>query len=213
MGTLSFITSATSTAQSISCPSNVQAGDLIIISDVAVTIPAAPSSVVPSGFTLITPSLASGYRRQNLSYKIASGSEGGSNIIGMDGTIDSKLLIILRGSSSIESINVSTVNSEITSNNPVSQDVSSSEGTSPLVVIATYFSYDIIDPRTFSPSSDGEVNIDTYYYLNYKIYNSSPSDVTIDMDDEGDGMILQSFYIEAQLVQNNGIQFRANMWG
>ena len=47
-----------------------------------------------------------------------------------------------------------------------------------------------------SPAKDGEVANGTTPYLAYKVYNSSPANVSVDMDDEGDGNTLQSCYIE-----------------
>ena len=85
---------------------------------------------------------------------------------------------------------------ETTDGNPSAQVVGASSGTPPLIVIGAYGTTGTVDPRTFSTTKDGEITADSFNaYLAYKIYNSSPQDSSIDMDDEGDANILQSCYL------------------
>ena len=115
----------------------------------------------------------------------------------MNGTgSDDKVLLVFRGNKAASSLNVASVNSEATAGNPTSQTVTSSGGTPPLVVLGGYGADTTLTPRTFSPAKDGEVNSSIYAYLAWKIYNSSPANVSIDMDDNGGANILQSCYIE-----------------
>lgn len=196
--TLSEQASATSTAQTITVPSGVQSGDLLVLLDRAANTMSAPSTIIPSGFTSIVNTLLA-IARQIASYKIADGTEGGTNLTGMSGNfLLDKALYVFRGSAAITSVSVSTPNAEGTSVDPASQAVSASGGTAPLIVFGCYSAglSVVIDPRTFSPAKDGEITPDSNLYLAYKIYNAGPADVTIDMENEGSPNILQSFYIE-----------------
>lgn len=200
--TLTQAASATSTAGTITVPADVRYGDLLVLHDRATNSAGhgIPSTVLPLGFTAIAnSSITSGPEtRQIISYKIAAGSEAGTSITGMDGTgFDRKLLYVFRSDSTIESVVASTPNSEATDGNPAAQVVAASGGTPPLVVIGSYGTGGFtLDPRSFTPAKDGEITPGTGdNYLAYKIYNSSPANVTIDMDDEGARNILQSCYL------------------
>ncbi|HYM98203.1 MAG TPA: hypothetical protein VET25_00545 [Aestuariivirgaceae bacterium] len=97
------------------------------------------------------------------------------------------------------------VGSEVSeTGNPAAQTVTASGGVAPLVVLGAYGARGFIDPRTFtvggSPAKDGEVHNEPGGFSNivfaWKIYNASPADVVVDMDDEIEANYLQSFYIE-----------------
>jgi hypothetical protein len=193
--------SSTSTAATITLPADIQAGDLIVLFDGGASEFTAPTAVTPTGFTNRannTSSALGGFIgiRGMISTKLAVGSEGSSSITGMNGDLDNtKAVYVFRGNVPAASLVSSTFNGQGTTGNPTSQNVAASGGTAPLVVLGGYFSEGSVDPRTMSPAKDGEVSPATVLYLAYKIYNSSPSDVSVDMDDEG-GNVLQSGYIQ-----------------
>lgn len=178
----------------------VAAGDLAILWNYARY---APAEVVPSGFTKVFGALEAGYScRCVMSYKICGGSEIGSfagmtdePVFGFNDPIPYMSLLILRGSSPIVTAAPSTFNGQVTTGNPSAQNVAASGGTPPLVVVAGYGASGAVSPRTFSPSPDGEISPGAQSHLGWKIYNSSPSNTTVDMDDEGTGNALSSGYI------------------
>lgn len=198
---LTQVLSATSTASTITQPVGIQAGDLLVLLDMATSV-GNPTSVTPTGWT--TPSGGDlsdgGFDRQMISYKLADGSEGGVSITGMSGGINTqKALYVFRGDKPITSLTISTVNNQITSGDPAAQNVAASGGTAPLVVLGCYGAENsAVTPRTMTPAKDGEINGSTFAYLAYKIYNSAPADVTVDKDDDTSGSggnMLQSLYI------------------
>jgi len=71
-----------------------------------------------------------------------------------------------------------------------------------LIVLGCYVAaINAVNPRTFNPAKDGEIQATAVdgpedLWLAYKIYNSSPADVSIDMDDEGLFNALVSCYIQ-----------------
>ncbi len=196
-----FNSSTSFDSSTLTLPASIQAGDLIVFSDRAVNTSGIPTTAVPSNFTSID-NISLTNARAILSYKLATGGEGGTSITGMSGTsTSSKLCYVFRGNKPATTITVSTPNSQITDGNPTAQSVNASGGVAPLVIIGAYSVWSAqINPRTFtvagSPAKDGEITDATDHYLAYKIYNSSPQNASIDMDDEEDRNALQSCWIE-----------------
>jgi hypothetical protein len=162
-----------------------------------------PTAVVPSGFTnIINSGLASGddTLRQIASYKIAVGNEGGTSLTGMSAAfaLVRKELAVFRGNNPAVSVNISTPGAQISNTNPTAQTVLAGAGAAPLIVFGCYGSHSVggIDPRTFTPAADAEITAASDAWLAWKIYNASPANVSIDMDDEGLLNTLQSFFVE-----------------
>jgi hypothetical protein len=90
----------------------------------------------------------------------------------------------------------------MTNSAPTNQTVTAGSGSAPLIVFGCYGATTSIATRTFSTTADEELNAngagpgEPFIYLNYKIYNSSPANTTIGMNEEGDDNGLQSFYME-----------------
>jgi hypothetical protein len=193
--------SSTSTTSTITAPAGIIAGDLLVLMDSATSALSTPTSVIPAGFTQITQSNGTGGgagQRQILSYKLADGSEAGASITGMTGNFLRKVLATFRGNVPATAVTPAGAAAQTTSGNPSAQIVPSGIGIGPLVVVAAYGAIQAIDPRSFTPSADGELfpaGTDDGYFK-FKIYNSSPANVTVDMDDEGDVQSLTSCYIE-----------------
>lgn len=177
--------------------SGVNAGDLIVLLDCARNNVGAPNNVTPSGFTNVFNFLEDA--RMSVSYKIAAGGE--TTISGMNGGVENrKAAYVFRGDRAITAVSVSTPATQGTTGNPSPQTVAASAGAPPLVILGCYHTNTgaTISTRTFtvggSAAKDGEITPTANMYLAYKIYNSSPQDASIDMNDEGDNM-LASFYI------------------
>lgn len=184
-----------SNSANVVCPS-VNAGDLIVHLDYSLNNIGSPTTVIPTGFTQITNNVAGSVARQIASYKIAAGSEGGTTLTGMSGNIATRRIVVtFRRSPVAIAATVSTPNGEGTSGNPALQNVAASGGVAPLIVFGCYGSDGSVDPRTFSPAKDNEVAQATNLYLAWRVDNGAGQDTSIDMDDEGNANILQSFYI------------------
>jgi hypothetical protein len=196
--TIAFQASATSTAATVTGPASIQAGDVLLLGDRARNTVGLPTAVIPTGFTEIASTASDGTTsRTRLSYKIADGSEASASITGMDGTsTDNKVLLVFRPSTPATVLTFADPGQETTDVNPTSQTITASGGAVPLIVGATYGSSAAVDPRSSTPAMDAEVSSSTLFYFGYKIYNSAPSDHTVDMDDEGATNTLQSFYVE-----------------
>jgi len=198
--TVSFIASTTATAASITAPASINAGDLLVMFDGAITNAGpVPTSVVPTGFTQILELNDGGSARNIWSYKIAVGNEDGTSITGMDGAnTDRKAILQFRGDAPISSVTVQDIGSQITDGDPAAQVVNASGGVVPLIVFAGYRATANITARDFTPAEDAEIfTAPNQGFVKYKIYNSSPADVTGDMpDSSSNDNALTSFYLE-----------------
>ena len=190
--------SATATGTTIVAPSDIQAGDLLVLSDLAFnSTSAVPTAVTPSGFTNRASQTIGSFSRHMVHTKKADGSEAGATITGMAGTaFCRKQLTVHKGNIPAATITISTVNAVVQSTNPTAQNVAASGGTPPLVVIGAYACDASVNPRTMSPAKDGEITAGNEAYQAWKIQNTSPVDVSVDMDDEGGVNYLVSFYAE-----------------
>lgn len=153
---------------------------------------------MPSGFTKIFPAGNTGTNSQHmtLSYKKLIGSESGS-LTGQKGTsANGKVMVIFRGNVPIVTVTPSTpTNSGVVGGNPAAQNILASGGVAPLIVLGCFGASAAINPRTWSPSADGEANAsNSLCYVGWKIYNSAPANVSIGMDDEG-AQIMMGLYL------------------
>jgi hypothetical protein len=209
-GALTSITqvlSAISATTTITAPSGIQAGDLIVLLDVSCGY-SLPTAVVPTGFTQIININDTTDVAAVASYKIAVGTEGGTSITGMAGTT-SKVMYVFRGNKAAAAATVGDVGNQWTSGNPTAQTITAASGTPPLVVFGFYSSAQsgTVNPRTFTVggvgAKDAELQsfadgayLDCDTWIAYKIYNLAPADAVVDMDDEGDNNFLGSCYIQ-----------------
>jgi len=193
---LTYVGSANSTTASITIPAGAQQGDIGILCDFGRQLSGSPTLVTPSGWTVID-TLGSGAPLVRTSYRILGSSPGGSTVTGMDANFaDAKTMLVFRPSRPITSVGLAGLNGEYApSSNPSPQVVAAASGAPGLVVIGVYCASAAVSPRSFSPTEDGEVVSGTTNYMKYKIYNSSPADVTVDMDNEAAYNFLQSFYM------------------
>ena len=186
----------------VEVPAGTMAGDVIVLleRDVAITTP--PANGVPSGFTLIgTQDDGSGVR-STASYGIAAGGEAGNPLgTGMTGGLAAERAIaVFRPDAPISSVGISAVGSEVTTGDPSAQTVLSGGAATPVIAFGAYGSRSpgTVSPRTFSPTKAGEVRADQVWgdsWLAWLIFNSSPSNVSVDMSDEGSLNQLMSWYL------------------
>jgi hypothetical protein len=208
------VLSATSNnSATITAPSGIQAGDLIVMLDAASADSSPPTAVVPTGFTSIFNVTDAANYRIIASYKKADGTEGGASITGMVGSgftnTSAKSILVFRGNAPATTITVGDIGSQLTTGNPTAQTITASSGVAPLIVFGFYVAFlagSLVNPRTFtvsgSAAKDGEIQSlrdgslnDADTWQAWKIYNTSPADVVVDMDDEGDNF-LGSCYIQ-----------------
>jgi hypothetical protein len=196
--TLTFVASRAADATTIQLPTGTLAGDLVVLWDNArQNSLGTPNAVTPSGFTSVV-NHALSPARSMVSWKVMTSVDilAGS-VTGMSGSNSSnKCIAAFRADRPITSVTASTPNGEATSGNPSPQTVAASGGTAPLIVLGNargeanvVLSGTLVSGGT---AVNGSNNTARGYF---QIQNSSPSDLSFDMNDSGAFNIMQSFYL------------------
>jgi hypothetical protein len=187
-------------------PSDIQPGDLLVLYIRVQADESAPAGVASPGFTTLGfqswPASGSDRASQTLRYKIANGSEAGASIpAGSASQSSTKYLLVFDARAT--SVTPSTFNTSAGNLNPAPQTVSSSASTGPTLVLAGYGSTGVIDPVGMIPAKDGEYGAGTRRVA-WKFFQTSPVNVTVDMDDEGNRNFLQSGYLQITQLAGGG---------
>jgi len=183
-------------SSSITAPSGIQAGDLLIMVDHV----SGDTYATPTGWTNLASIFANGSPNNLLHqvhYKIADGSESGTSITGISTTSGDKLLVGFRGNKPMRASPMNPWTAVQTSGNPTPQNVPAASAQAPLVVIGTYGSAAVVNPRTMSPAKDDEYgSANGGVWVAWKFYLANPQNVSVDMDNEFTGFnLLTSGYI------------------
>lgn len=128
-------------SDSIQVFAEVEVGDVLVLCDSCINFIGTPTDVVPTGFTSITTSVLGG-TRCTISYKIADGTEDGTDLHGLGGDGGglewaNKILLQFR-MPPVTSVATSDVNAEITTGAPVIQTISEVAPAEQRIVIASY---------------------------------------------------------------------------
>lgn len=192
--TLTFVDSAVSSGASITIPAAAQENDIAFLADASQL---GEDNLIPSGFTSLANASSESSLRLRTSYRVLGAAPGGTSATGMDGDFtDQKIMLVFRPNQPASSIAIPTWGAEATQNNPSAQTVSASGQTQPLVVIGAAATSGSPAFSTASPAFDGTVT-QGLLIVGYKVYNTAPSDHTIDMNDLGSRNVLESGYIRA----------------
>lgn len=207
--TLSLVTNTTADARSITVPASAQAGDLVVILAYATNFGGTgyPPIGSPAGWTEITHSYfgpssgGDGHTLYSIYKVIVSGDVSASiNVINnVSGVNYSTQLYVFRPTKTIAGVTPSTWLTEITSSNPASQAANASGAGTPVIVLglaglrAANPSFSTASPAWTSTTSE---NVgDTRTITGYVLYNTSPQNHTVDMNDLGFANALMSGYI------------------
>lgn len=196
--TMSFVASTIINSANVTIPAAAIAGDYAILFDAAQD-PAGSSisTVTPTGWTTIkNDTITSGKSlRAMVSHRILTG---GGVVTGLNSSGEKKILLVFRPNVSVGLPTPSSWNGEATAGNPTSQAVSASGVATPLIVFAFAAATAGTAP-TFSTETPAMTNVimsgsSLGIRVGYTLYNSSPSDQSIDMNDV-DINSLQSGYV------------------
>lgn len=187
------VASSTSTSSTIAIPSSAMIDDYAILFDFSTST----TLTVPSGFTQITTSTTTGIR-STVSYRKLTTGQPGTTITGMAGTT-SKVLLIVRGNTTINSITISTPTQQATTAAPTNQTISMSGQAAPIMGFAHYTANAAVTTRNSDAISavTTEYNAGINQYVKTFAYNAyywTPTNVVISTTDVGTNA-LQSFYI------------------
>lgn len=203
---ISFRSSATSAdSATITAPADIVAGDFLILAQYSTNTDSttAPTAVNPADWTNEFSdgfSGASWGTRFMMSWKIAVGSEASSSITGMDDNDDSKVMLVFKGTSAIAAALSVDKSIEHTAANPALQSITSGSGSVPFIVFGFYAGAGPVPGESMSPTEDGSVSstasTSSEMVVFYKIYNSAPANVDVDMGDSGGNNCLAGCYVQ-----------------
>jgi hypothetical protein len=191
--TLTFVTSGTSATHTVLIPAAAEAGDIAVVFDGAFNKGTGSiTSVTPSGWSTAVDA-SSGFggtddARMKVNYKKLVAGDLGTSPAFSNTILDRKVILIFRPSSVINSVVNGSWNTELTVNNPSAQTVTVVGVATPLIVFAFGGVSDSTGPAfTGSPSMNEVVCTGTSWSVNvgYLVYNTSPSDQSIDIGDGG----------------------------
>lgn len=196
---ITFFASANSTGSTVTWPASVASGDIAVLIDHALNIIGTPGDVAASGFTNIAAATYSdSFKRIKSYWKICTGSETGSLSCVNGNQQNGKVLLVFRPTGgTITTVTPTDAFIESQDGDIPAQVVNASGGATPLIVIGATIGQATTAFTTASPAFDATVaTSSTRLIVGYKMYNSSPADHTIDMNDVGGGNGLLSFYLK-----------------
>ncbi len=195
---LSYVASSIASSVTVALPTGWADGDLAILYEYAFDDGTATLGSDPAGWTLVSKEETLGGANGRVLYRVLQSGDGSPNT-GTTAVEVNTCIIAYRPTRSIASVTFSTWNKQGTTGNPTSQAVLASSGVSPLVVAAlagaASGSYSF---STASPAFDIDNVNDSgngYFHAASKLYNTSPSDHTVDINDQGSRNVLMSGYI------------------
>lgn len=173
--------STTTSGNTITYPSGIQQGDLIIFAEWIQNNPL-PTRVIPSGFTSFSSIQVGTTVIDCLSYKLADGTESSTTLTGSTaGVTNNKFLMVFRQTPKFTSVWFGGAISGYYRGSAKQGPVTASPYTTPAIVFGEYYQTSGITGQTMSPTQDGTATAGAMAYK-WKFFNnvSTPTSVTID---------------------------------
>lgn len=194
----------TSAATSLSLPTGAAVGDIIYVYSMIVNsdssaLPTDPTPTI-NGTALTagsantgTPGGAYGVRSKLYRKVLTAGDVTAGQVVSLGSdNIYRHIIVLLRPARAVSAITGIDNSATITAGDPSARSTSNvASQVIPVFIFAFYGTNgSFSSSRTFSPSEDATVSLGAAQAFKYKIYNSSPADVTIDWGDDGDRNVL-----------------------
>jgi hypothetical protein len=182
----------------VDLPTGTLEGDLLVYYGDVSAGAGTPTDSTPADWAAGPNASQAGLRTKIMAGVAKAGDISAGEIQGLQSSgTQTAILLAFRPSAAIAAIAwFDTSAPAYTNADPSGQTVNASGGAAPLLVLAGYRSSATIDPRGWTGSTPGAVFADVRRYLLYGIFDSSPADITVDMDDEGNNNQLMSGWLE-----------------
>lgn len=202
-----FVGFSTSATNTITIPAISREGDFAVLFDSSDDNDLFnPTSVVPSGWTSIRNDfgvdavLAGESMRSIVSYKLLVSGDPGSSITGMNTNLQTtKIILVFRPNFVIQTASILSISGDVGAPNPDSQEITITEGLTPILAFAHWATYlsNNVTTRGVSGITMTEVSNGTTQYAGYKIFNTNEttSNATVSISAPGNVKSLQSFYV------------------
>jgi len=178
----------------ITLQAGIVQGQILILFDYA-SGSGDPSPVTPSGWTMVV-NMGGANRRLTMLYKVADGTESGTTLILMSGgvEVEKKCLVISTGKLS-PTVSASTPVEQVTDGDPASQLIAASGAAQSAILLACACSTGVSTPVISPSSTFTELYTSRDWIRMYYLLQSSPADVTVDVNDCGLDNKFGSFYL------------------
>jgi hypothetical protein len=196
--TLTYRLGANAASATCSLPTGSLENELCIGAWAATNSSGLPDDVVPPDW-VVAFNYGVAPRRRVLMVGILTAADVlAGSITGPSGdSINRSVLITLTPDELISALAWHDVSSEFAgTGDPVAQEITASAGAVPLVVCGLYSSGSVINPRTWTGGTPVENSNAGRQYLNHEVFNASPADITIDMDNESAADFWGGAYLE-----------------
>jgi len=193
------ITSGTTDGQ-IGFPALAEPGDLAVAFFYASVNTGSIPDVIPAGWDALAGTVRSPFgstiRARHCYKMLTTGDISAGSITGITGSTEAKVMLTFRPNGFVSNIVASTWNAVTEGGDPASQSVTASGQPVPLIVFGVACATP--GPAAFStasPAFDATIIANDRNRVGYKVYNSSPANHTIDMNDLGADNSLASGFI------------------
>lgn len=183
-------------ANTITCFSNVFAGDLLLAINGAESSNALPAKVIPTGFTEIRADSIN-YFRNVISYKLANGSESNTvlNLMTSNGYQQCTLLRF-RGNVPIKTATPASPVGIATASDPSPLTITCASGVRPVIAFGAFTAYNGLVGLSFTPAVDAAISPYAEDYVGWRSFKPDDplQNVVIDLASSGDVQMMQGFY-------------------
>jgi hypothetical protein len=185
---LSYVTNANVQSNTITIPSGVMKGDLLVLLDFVKRESGSVTTLVPSGFTQIAANdmnITPDGWGMAASYKIATDGDADTVVAGMNSDIERKLMTVFRGDRPINKVTVGGALMRAYRTGTITDTIAGSASVAPSVVLGFLGNSGSSPDLTASPrdnwitgtgTSGGEPHT---AWLAWKIYNSAPANMSV----------------------------------
>jgi len=201
LSNLTFVSNTTTTTAGVAIPSDFAEGDVAVLFQYA-RGSGSYGGGTPTGWTLVAnnrTTTGTGGTWGHISYKImASGDPGTSATGGITGGQEqAKIMIGFRPNAPVTTVSISSLNTHAAATDAATQTVTD-PGTKPFIAFAHYLNSAGVTNRTSNATMTEVASAAaaaTEHYMRYLGYNvgDTSQSITVDMDDNGDNNVLQSF--------------------
>lgn len=183
--TISLFASAVSNTSTITVPSGVEAGDFMVLFDIAFNASTTPTLVTPSGFTAAVNNTGNNGRIATSYKQVLSSADAETTLTGMNGTTsNNKILLVFRGTSGYGFGSLlfnSGISSSSISANDIGLEVVDSYAQGITVTVGAFYGSSGITPGTdinFSGATFVQ-GVSNVFYAGYRIYTQATTDAKI----------------------------------
>jgi hypothetical protein len=183
--TLEFVASRTTTDDILAVPTQAAVGDIAVVYASEHNPGVRSGNTLPSGWVTVREDFDSADSVMISGYKILQAGDLVTSFRAIDGS-DYNAMLVFRPSRPVSSLTTFSVNGQATISNPSAQTINMGLAPTDSTILAVAF---MSGTTTLFPSTSPamtRVSVASQSSAFYTVFNGSPTNITVDMPDEGD---------------------------